>query len=403
MASVFVSLALLSRMGEGTFLSVVFITFSILLGIPTRRMRAVLAAAIIPLVVIVGGYMLMYYSFTGKSPLGTGRYFYTAFEAGHGIAFEVDWEIEPPRVFGMAEQNQYSVIAAIKHNPRAYVGRVPRLAERAVEWAIVAYGGPLSLWFFLLALQGCIELVRKKRFMLLCILLFWSSYLLIYILLIVLPRYLLMPFPVVFCLASIGLTSVVSLPNQQRYLWSAMLVGLIALAIGRDTSLPFISSAVVLLIGLWIVWIVLDRYRNLEIVISLAFVFLFSMMLLFREGVPLQKLRKLGIAPDEQAVLFLRRNFAESTPVAAYHPKIIWAAKMKRVKKPSKSSFEMYSEQELQRWMIDNNVEAIYMDYRLRRYDSSIWALIESQIGKSLEIAFSSDNEDIQILRIIKP
>jgi hypothetical protein len=237
--------------------------------------------------------------------------------------------------------------------------------------------------------------------MLLCILLFWPSYLLIYILLAVIPNYLLFPFPVVFCLASIGLTSVVSLPRQQRYLWSATLVGLIALAIGRNISLLFISSAVALLIGLWIVWIVSNRYRNLEIVNPLAFVFLFSMMLLFREGVAPQKMRKLGIAPDEQAVLFLTRNFAEGTPVAAYPGIIPWAAKMKRVSL-SNSRLEIRSEQDLRRWMIDNNLEAIYVENDLRRFESSLGALIESQIGKSLEVAFSSDDQNVRVLRVTR-
>jgi hypothetical protein len=417
-ASVLVSLALLTRMGEGTFLLVAFITLSILFGISFRRVNAVLAAAIIPVVVIVGGYMLTYYCFTGKSPLPTGEYFYATFELGHIVAYEdqlpgLSWperQIEAQRLFGTQEQNQNSVIAAIQHNPRAYLGRVPRLAKVALATAMGVYGGPLgygaplSLWFLLLAIQGCIELVKKKHFMLLCILLFWPSYLVIYTLLVSQPTHFLFPFPVVFCLASIGLTSIVSLSYKQRYLWSAMLVALIGLAIGRDSSLPIISSAVALLMGLWIVWIAINRYYNLEIVISSAFVFLFSMMLLFRGGIPPQKMRKLGIAPDEQAVLFLRRNFAKDTPMAASSI-VPRAAKMNRVNLAGllifKSTVEKWSAEELQRWMINNNLETIYVDYYVRRNDA-LWALIESQIGKSLEIAFSSDNEGFQILRITK-
>jgi hypothetical protein len=417
-ASVLVSLALLSRMGEGTFLLVAFITLSVLLGISFGRVNAVLAATIIPIVVIVGGYMLTYYSFTGKSPLGTGEYFYGTFEQGHALAYGdlfdgASWtegQIEAQRLFGTPEQNQNSVITAIQHNPTAYLGRVPRLAKIALGTAMGVYGGPLgygaplSLWFFLLAIQGCIELVRKKHFMLLCILAFWPSYLLIYTLLVFQPTHFLFPFPVVFCLASIGLTSIVSVSTTQRYLWSAMLVALIALAIGRDSSLAFISSAIALLIGLWIVWIAINRYHNLEIIISSAFVFLFSVMLLFRGGMPPQKLRKLGIAPDEQAVLFLRRNFTEDTPVAAYSI-VPRAAKMKRVNLLGllmfKSRVEKWPGQELQLWMIDNNLETIYVDDHVRRYDA-LWALIKSQIGTSMEIAFSSDNENIQILRTTK-
>jgi hypothetical protein len=87
LASVFVSLALLSRMGEGAFLLVAFVTLSFALGISFRRVGGVLAAATVPVVVIVGGYMFVYYSVTGKSPLGTGSYFYLTFEQGHGLAY----------------------------------------------------------------------------------------------------------------------------------------------------------------------------------------------------------------------------------------------------------------------------------------------------------------------------
>src|SRR6185503_19065029 len=146
---------------------------------------------------------------------------------------------------GTSEENHNSVVAAIKRNPTAYLSRVPRLAKIALATAIGAYGGPvayggaLSLWIVLLSLQGCIELIRKNQFVLLFIFSLWLSHTLIYILLVFQPTHFLFPFPVVFCLASIGLTAIVSLPVQQRYLWSLVLVSIIALAIGRDSSLSF--------------------------------------------------------------------------------------------------------------------------------------------------------------------
>ena len=410
-ASVLVSLALLTRMGEGTFLLIAFITIATLLGIWSRRVGGVLAAASIPVVVIVGGYMLVYYSSTGKSPFGNGEYLYGTFEQGHALAYadqftDHSWaegEIAAQRLFGTSEDNQNSVITAIRRNPTAYLRRVPRLAKMALETSISAYGGPLSLWFFLLALQGCVDLISKKHFLLLFILCSWATYLLIYVLLVFQPTHFLFPFPIVFCLASIGLISVVSLPKNQRYLWSAMVVGLIALAIERNISLPFISSAVAFLAGLWIVWLFLNRYRNFEMVIPSALIFLFSMMFLFRGGVPSQKIRKLGIAPEEQALLFLRRNFAEDSRMAAYSI-VPRAAKMDRVNLLGlklKSSGKESAEQALVRWMIDNKVETIYVDDNLRRYEN-LWALIKGQIGKSLEIAFVSDHEDVEILRLTK-
>jgi hypothetical protein len=407
MASVFVSLAALSRMGDGTFLFGSLIALSILLGTSARRVKATLAAATIPFVVIIGGYMLTYYALMDKSPLAGSDYFYQAFEMGHGLAYAdqfpgldiyTEGEVESSRIFGTPEENHYSVITAIQRNPTAYMKRIPRLAKAAVWTAIGAYGGPLSLWFFLLALQGCIELISKKQFMLLCILIFWLSYLVIYILLVFQSNHFLMPFPIVFCLSSIGLTSFVSLSSKQRRIWSAILLGLVALALARNGSLRY--EVLLFLIGLWIVWTALSQFGNPEVVIPSALVFLLSMMLLLRwDGVPSHKLRRLGTAPEEQAMLFLKRNFAEGTAIGAYEPREVYAAKLTKVPLANKRS-ELQSKEDLQRWIQANNLEGIYVEGSFRRNESAVWALIETQIGKSMDVVFTAGDPEIQILRI---
>src|SRR5690242_19810181 len=99
---------------------------------------------------------------------------------------------------------------------------------------------------------------------------------------------------------------------------SLVLVVISAIAIGRDSSLSFILSPLVLLTGLWIVWILPYGQRQFQIPNVSTIMFLFSLMLLFRGPIPPHKIRKLGVAPEEQAVLFLRRNFPENTRMAAY-------------------------------------------------------------------------------------
>ena len=68
--------------------------------------------------------------------------------------------------------------------------------------------------------------------------------------------------------------------------------------------------------------------------------------------IPPQKLRKLGIAANEQAVLFLMNNIAEDTPMATYSI-VPRAAKMKRVNLVRlhifKGSVHKWSAQDLQR------------------------------------------------------
>jgi hypothetical protein len=201
--------------------------------------------------------------------------------------------------------------------------------------------------------------------------------------------------------------------NRHRVVTSATtlslvcwLVAITALAIGRDSSLSFILSPLVLLTGLWIVWILANEQRQFQILNASAIIFLFSLMLLFRGPIPPQKIRKLGIAPEEQAVLFLRRNFPENTRMAAYSI-VPRAAKMKRVNLLGlvlrKNSAKQSSDQVFRRWIRDNQVEAVYLDDNVRKYET-LWALIEKEIGDSLEIAFVSERQEVlRVSEHVKP
>jgi hypothetical protein len=409
-ASGFMGLAVLSRMGEGTVVFLCFVALSVFLGVFSGRILQTLAAAIVPCAVIVGGYMIIFYALTGTSPLGTSHYLYLVFEEGQGMAdrekfagqnFWVEGAAEARELFGTAEQNHYSVITAIRRNPAAYLYRVPRLALAVVTQGMSGYGGPLSLWLLLLILQGCIDLVRKKDFILLSIFLLWPSYWVVFVLLDFQESQLLMPFPALFCLASIGLTGVLSFSKKQQYFWSALLLLLTALAIIGNTTLAYMFSPLVFLLVLWIVWMALNRYGSAKPILATAFVFLFCTMSLFRENASSQRLRTFGTTPDERAVVFLKRNFDENAAIASYSPNASIAARMTYIELTGVDTRGVIeSEEDLQRWMLETKVEAFYVDSSLQRYEPPLWRLIENQIGKSLEVVFSSDTPYIQILRI---
>jgi hypothetical protein len=301
--------------------------------------------------------------------------------------------MEARAMFGTPEQNQYSVITAIKHNPTAYLARTPRLATAFIRDALGAYGSHLALWFFMLGLLGCVELVHRRELVLLSTLALWSSYLVIYLLLVFQPTHLLLPFPVVFALASVGLTALPSSSNQQRYICSSFLVLIVAVAIGRDASQKIIGSTMALLIGFWIVWMIWNRYADIQYVTNLATALVLGLMMLFKSDVPEEKFRKLGLAPDEQGVLFLEKHFPQGTPVAAYDRKISRAAKMHSVALHKSRVDEMRSDLDLLDWIEKNNVQAIYIDNHLEQFESGTWSLIEKQIGKHLEPVFSADSE----------
>jgi hypothetical protein len=59
---------------------------------------------------------------------------------------------------------------------------------------------------------------------------------------------------------------------------------------------------------------------------------------------------------------------------------------------------DMVSDQDLREWMTKNKVKAIYLDGNLKSAQPETWTLVERSIGKSLEVAFTSDDGNIRLL-----
>jgi hypothetical protein len=265
---------------------------------------------------------------------------------------------------------------------------------------VYVYGGGLGLLFFLLTLRGIIELVLRKLYVLLFILLLWPAYSLLYILLIFQPTHFLFSYYVVFFLTSVGLTAIVSAfgSRGELFLWSGVLLGIAILGIVKNQPLEFPLAALVFLLGLWIVYITMQQYSNNGLISQIGTVLLL-VVLLTLGGYPKPKVRELGIAPDERAMLFLREYLKPGTCVGASAPVNVVPANMTFVAMHPNTFLSMNSEQDLLTWIANRNVKAIYVDNSLR-FNESVWKLLERQIGKNLTVAFTSDNGEVQVLSL---
>jgi hypothetical protein len=410
LASFFVGLAILTRTGDGTFLFLVLVGFSILLGINARHTIVYLLSSIIPFAAVFSTYLLLNFLSSGKFEIVRPGYLYGVFEQGQGAAYRgnytgrswaVEGMLDARRLFGTREQNNNSVIAAIRQNPLAYLERIPRLAKLAPWYAVDIYGGSLGLMFFLLAARGAIELIQKKQIMLLGIFLGWSSYLILYILLVSDSDYFLLPFLVVFSLASIGLTSVVAAfdKNWERAIWSMALLGLIAYDM-VSTQPHFLFGALILLLSLWVVWINMRNSPNREAGAAVSIVVIFCLMLSINGDGFSSRIahRPEVMSSEESAVLFMRKHLQPKTGVAAYAPRDLKAADMTWVSMLRSDIPNMVSDQDLREWMTKNKVKAIYLDGNLKSSQPETWTLVERSIGKSLETAFTSDDGKIRVL-----
>jgi hypothetical protein len=130
---------------------------------------------------------------------------------------------------------------------------------------------------------------------------------------------------------------------------------------------------------------------------AVAGLLLLSVALLVRFVFPYPKTRVLGSAPDEEAALYLRQHFKRDTPVGAWAPGNVWLANMSYVQMSGELRY-MKSAQDLADWMARNEVEAIYADRKLRECEADVWGLIQSQIGKRLEVAFTDEQAEVQVL-----
>ncbi|HZA54159.1 MAG TPA: hypothetical protein VE616_07910, partial [Candidatus Udaeobacter sp.] len=408
MASVFVGLAVLTRSGEGLILWAVLILLAVWLDKDFKRMAASLAGSVFPCALILGGYILLYYGQVGRFDLGMAEYSYFTFEQGHGLAYQsrydeqenfyVNGQMDARRLFGTPEENEYSITTAIFRNPSAYLQRVPRLASLAPEKAASVYGFGLALVFFLFALRGACELLRQKLYTLLSILLLWSSYLLVYLLLVFQPTHFLLPYYILFLLASVGVITVVSnFDNRWEHgFWATILVALIAIAITLQKATLFLTASL-LLAALVITWMTMARYRHVPS-IKVVGVMLVFIPFLIQANHPEPKFRSLGIAEDERAILYMREHLKSGAPVGAYAPINIWMANLTYIPMFRSALPGLNSEQDFSTWMKNNRLAAVYVDSSLKRQEPSVWALVQKRIGHDLKIGFASEKGDIQVL-----
>ncbi|MFH1339227.1 MAG: hypothetical protein ABIH40_05250 [Candidatus Omnitrophota bacterium] len=367
LSSVFVALAALSR-NEGLILFLAFIPFCVLINRSLRAAGTSLVAWIAPFIIIVVGYVVLYGLATRNFELGIAKRAYSSFEQGYGQAIRylperlsyLEGVPMARRIFGTPEENNYSVIAAIRRNPEIYFNRAIEVAKKIPFVVVSVYGGWLGIVFFLLAARGIIELVKKKLFLLLCILLLWPGYLLLHLLFLYRTNHFLTPYFIVFSLASVGIVSILSNVGNKKesfFRFSAFFVLIIIFCVA------LLSGAS-------------SYYRR-----------------------HFNRFRALGTAPDEKAVMFMKEHLHTGARVGTFEPKYAFAAKVTYV--PMYLELRgIASDRELSAWIDGQNLKAIFLNADFRLFEPSLCALIERQIGKSLKVGFASKDGDIKVLLV---
>lgn len=408
-SSLFMGLAALAR-NDGLILFVVMIFLVLVLSLRRKDLWRSLLCGLVPFLIMVGGYVLIYGMTTGNFSLGTMERTYENFESGQQIVYSgegdfspvVDARLEAQRLFGTAEENNNSVFKAIGRNPEEYFRRLIAATKGLPQRILRAYGIRFTLLLFLFAGRGLIELVKRKEYEIILLLCLWPTHLVTgFIITLFRVGHLQFPYYVVFALASMGLYAVLSnLKSRIEFGWISLFLLFVCVYSIIDNKLAIFYGAALILLSLWIIY--LYQSQKGQQVSTAIFLLLLCAGIVIRGEFPSPKIRVLGTDPKEQAVVFMMENFPPDTTIAAGAPGVVWAAKMGYGGLASRDVPRERTSQEFLQWLSDQGIEAIYVDHGLYNVLPVLWDLIEPQIGDGLERVFEVDRGNYQIL-ILKP
>jgi len=407
-ASFFVGLAALSR-NDGLVLFPIFVVISLFFLRSAERKWENLLLTILPFLVLVGGYLLLYRLVTGSFMFGTTERSFVAFQQGEISVYQGSSSCqqsdiscavqESQALYGTPQENNYSVLNAIRRNPRAFLARVVNTIRILPGMLYSVYGKREAYLLFLFALLGVYELVRQRRLVMLGMLLAWTAYMGVYFFTFFKEAYLETPYFILFLLAAIGIQSLIfSLADRRILIWSAILVILTAIGIAR--SLNYLYFDTIILLGM--IWLGYLIYKGLPgaLPTGIYLVFLAGGLILRGSYQPPQ-IQALGQIPEERAVLFLQQRLPANSLVGSAAPGEAYAARMNYYGMESVDP-SINSVDQLHSTLVRDGVKAIFADSNLIVQQKYEWSLIEPGIGKEYEQVFSAGNGSVRVL-LVKP
>ena len=406
LTSLIIGLAAMAR-NDGLVLFGVFVLITLFYLKSAENKLQHLAAAILPFVILVGGYVLAYGLFTGDYDLGTQERSYLAFQQGQmelttakpgcilGPVKCVEQEVN--RLYGSSAENGNSVFRAIAHNPSAYLQRLQKTLSNLPRLAHDAYGKQTFYALIFLVPLGIFALIRKKQIALLLISLAWCLPLLTYFLTFFRAGYLRTPFFIFLALASFGVLELIeSLGQKRQWLWITIL--LVLTGVGLKQSLNYDYFSTILLLACILLARVLQQ--SLPENRALIFTLFLAGGLIMRGGFTPPVIPITGAIAEEQAIIVLEQNFPENSLIGAGAPGIPFAARMKYLPTTEKTQLiTATSPLEYYNGLKKLGIKAIYVDNIITN-NRSLWAIIKPGIGTYYEQLYTGRADSILVLKV---
>jgi hypothetical protein len=407
LASLFLGLAGLAR-AEGLVLFIVALVFIVLFSLPKPDWKKLLPAVMVPFVVLIGGYLLVYGLAMGEFETGLADRTYDNFEAGHEIIYTdsdaygttVEAAAAAREVFGTREENNTSVIRAIRRNPAVYFQRLKGLLRSLPAALNRAYDIRLGVVWFLLAVRGMIALARRKDIKVLFLHLAWLLPLApVMMNTIMRDGYLRMPFIVFFSLASIGL---IALLNNIRTriepaVWAVLLIGIAAASWFSGTTAVYYGT-VLFLASLMVVYLLNNVWQPLgQASLTLSLILLMVFGLIIHGDMPGLKRYTLGESPAEQSVLFLHDQYPENTAVLSASPLPVFMARHDLYNLNSTDIPAFSDAEDFLVWVRAQDISLIYVDSLM---PPVIYQFAMDLLNAGLVRVYESGSGDYQILSV---
>ncbi len=408
--SVLVALAAFSR-NDGLVLFAVLIALALWQIWKQPNRWSLLAAAVLPFIGLVGGYVISYGLITGDFDQGVMSRSYIAFLQGQAGKYPdedcvlLDIEcgvIGAEEVYGTGEENDYSVLKAIANNPQAYWQHLRATLELLPRLFYLAYGKLNIFVLAVLGARGIYELIRSRQAWLLVVLAGWSAYLAVYFLTFFRRGYLMMVFFLVYSLVGFGIQALSEDAGRfrPRLMWSAGLGLCLLTGILAGVEVVTLSS-LLLLAAIWGGALAVSsggpagHGRVGPAVMGL----LLAAGILLNPGINPPLPRQFGLIAEEAAVPVIQEALLPGSLVAAGPPGWVWNANMTYISL-NEPQFNVTNSDELYEVMVENEVDAIYVDHHLTNSADRLWAMIEPDIGTRYEEIFSGREGSIRVLLV---
>ena len=396
-ASMFMGLSFASR-PDGLFLSPIFLVIALVIGFKKVPFFKLLAASILPGLLVVSVFLLLRFLTTGNFRTGIGEKAYGSIGWGVVTSTEEGTVTLGAEDFGSAEDNRGNVLIAFSRYPQVFLQRVLGNSRGVVDTIIQAYGGkkitPLILLF---GFAGVVALLLRKSYALLIMLFLWPIPAGLYLAFYLREGFFLLSFYIPLLLTGIGVAYVFSVARKrtERLIILGVLILFTAYAF-LDSKPAFVAVGIVVLSAFLLAWAIHRLYdRGAGRELSGLFLALVAGLIL-HPPFPFPPIMPVGETSQEKAVRYLQENFKRGTGVGTFVPLPALAARMDHHLYPS-LELDQNGSLALMNWMDNNDIEVLFVEPALGHALPGTMEVIEADAGTRLERVFLADPGSVQI------